>query len=170
MVKPAVDSARRIVVRPVDLAYVKSGDGPSGGGLPPLFALGRDGGKLFLRFSVPLPPTTNIVEAYVVLRRSAAVDDDPAAISLHATRIIEAWSGGSVTWALQPRAMEVRSPSTLAPPGGTPLVRVDVRDLVRQWARHDPLDQGIAIVAENETKTGTTFALDEEPYLELYVR
>jgi hypothetical protein len=70
-----------------------------------------------------------------------------------------------------------------------------VRDLVRQWTRRDPADQGIAVVAENESRTGTTFALtgtgadrsasgadlgfqgvrsssapDVEPFLELYVR
>jgi hypothetical protein len=47
-----------------------------------------------------------------------------------------------------------------------------VRELVRQWGRRDPHDQGIAIVAENETPTGMAFALtsDVEPYLELYLR
>ena len=54
---------------------------------------------------------------------------------------------------------------------------MDVREIVRHWAKHDPNDQGVAIVAENETRSGTTFALngvgaerDVEPYLELYVR
>jgi hypothetical protein len=195
-VKPAVDSARRLVLRPVDIAYVKSGDGPSGGALPAVFALGKDGGKLFLRFAVHVPATANVVEAYVVLLRSTIVDDDPAPISLHATRIVESWAGGSVSWSLQPRATETRSPSTLVEPSGSRLVRLDVRELVRQWSRHDPSDQGIAVVAENETRTGTTFALsglgaertstdvgvprvgvspsgaapDVEPYLELYVR
>jgi hypothetical protein len=193
-VKPAVDSARRVVVRPVDVAYVRSGDAASRGALPPVFALGRDGGKLFLRFSATVPAGPSIVEAYVVLRRSTIVDDDPAPVSLHATRIVEPWVGGSVSWALQPRVAETRSPSTLVEPSGTPIVRVDVRDLVRYWSRHDPADQGIAVVAESESGTGTTFALtatgverappegagrgpfvspgasDVEPYLELYVR
>jgi hypothetical protein len=193
-VKPAVDSSRRLVVRPADIAYVKTGDEASGG-LPALFALGKDGGKLFLRFSAAIPKTATIIEAYVVLRRSAVVDDDPAPISLHATRIVESWVGGSVSWALQPRSTDTRSPSTMVEPSGSPIVRVDVRELVRQWPRHDPGDQGIAIVADNETRTGTTFALsghgaertsgdpgpslgrsgpvgtpDVEPYLELYIR
>ena len=54
---------------------------------------------------------------------------------------------------------------------------MDVREIVRHWTKHDPKDQGVAIVAENETRSGTTFALstagaerDVEPYLELYVR
>jgi hypothetical protein len=158
-VKPAVDSARRIVVRPVDIAYVKSGDAASGGALPSVFVLGKDGGKLFLRFAVTIPSNANIVEAYVVLRRSTVVDDDPAPVSLHATRIVESWSGGSMSWALQPRSTESRSPSTLVEPGGSGIVRLDVRELVRQWARHDPTDQGIAVIAENETRSGSTFAL-----------
>lgn len=186
-VKPAIDAARRLVARPTDVAYLRRGDGPSGGALPPLFALGRDSAVLMMRFSVPLPATVNIVEAYVVLRRSEAVDDDPAPISLHATRIIDGWEQRSISWALQPRVAELRAPATLVEPGGPSLVRLDVREIVRQWAKHDPRDQGVAIVADNETHTGTTFAFrtggvgastdsrsssggDVEPYLELYLR
>jgi len=157
-VKPAIDAARRVVVVPVDLAYVRRGDGSGSAALPPLFALGKDSAVLMMRFSVALPATTNVVEAYVVLRRSDAVDDDPAPISLHATRIVEAWEGRSISWALQPRVVEARTPATVVEPGGPSLVRLDVRDIVRQWPRHDARDQGIAVVAENETRTGTTFA------------
>lgn len=183
-VKPAIDSARRIVVRPVDLAYLRRGEGASDGALPPLFVLGHGGGTLLLRFAVNFAPAANIVEAYLVLRRSDLVDDDPAPIALHATRIVEPWSGRSTSWALQPQMQELRTPSTTVEPSGPPLVRLDVRDLVRQWGRHDPVDQGIGVVAENESRTGTTFALasggsggsrtqteqDSEPYLEVYVR
>lgn len=176
-VKPAVDSARRLVVRPVDMAVVASGDHASKGALPPIFALGRDSAKLLLKFAVALPSNANVIEAYVVLRRTSVVDDDPAPISLHATRIEEAWTGGSVSWAMQPRTSETRTPSTLVEPNGSPLVRMDVREIVKHWAKHDPNDQGVAIVAEADTRTGTTFAIsgggadrDVEPYLELYVR
>lgn len=158
-VKPAVDSARRWVVSPSDLAYVKRGDSASDGSLPPLFALGRSSGVLFLRFAVALPANANVIEAYVCLRRATVVDDDPAPIVLHATRIIDSWEGRSTSWAYQPRVREARTPATIVEPGGPGLVRIDVRDLVRQWAKRDPTDQGIAIIAENESRTGTTFAL-----------
>jgi len=177
-VKPAIDAARRVVAHPVDLAYLRRGDDASGGALPPLFALGRDSAVLLLRFSVALPAAANVVEAYVVLRRSDAVDDDPVAIFLHATRIVQSWEGRSTSWALQPRVVESRLPATVVVPGGPSLVRLDVRDLVRQWPKHDPDDQGIAIVAGNESRSGSTFAFraggapapDVEPYLELYLR
>ncbi len=201
-VKPAIDTARRWVLRPADLAFVQRGGatGAGEGGLPPVVALGTESSRLFLRFDAAIPPTATIVEAYVVLRRSAVVDDDPTPISLHATRIVDAWSGGSVSWAFQPRlGGDQRSPSTTVEPGGSPVVRIDVREIVRHWARRDPRDQGIAIIAENESRTGTTFALTPErnaertgdhgsgqvasalgpprslvaavePYLELYVR
>ncbi len=158
-VKPAIDSARRVVVKPIDLAYVRRGEGASGGALPPVFVLGKDGGMLLVRFSVALAPGANVVEAYLVLRRSDAVDDDPAPISLHATRIVEPWEGRSTSWAIQPKLQETKTPSTIVEPGGPSLVRLDVRDLVRQWVKHDPADQGIAVLAESESRTGTTFAL-----------
>jgi hypothetical protein len=171
-VKPAVDAARRVVVRPVDLAFVRRGDGASSS-LPPLIVLGRDDARLFLRFSVDLPPNANVVEAYVVLRRSRVVDDDPTPFSLHATRIIQDWSSGSTSWALQPRTASMRLPTTRVDPSARTLVRVDVRDLVRQWGKHDRLDHGIAIETAGESATGTAFALADtaiEPYLELYIR
>jgi hypothetical protein len=158
-VKPAVDTAKRVVVRPVDLAYVRPGDGPSDGALPPIVTLGKDGATLLLRFSVALPEATNVVEAYLVLRRAGVVDDDPSPISLHVTRIVEPWQGRSTSWALQPRLEETRSPLTLVEPGGPTLVRLDVRELVRRWPRRHPSDQGIAVVPDLTNRTGTTFAL-----------
>lgn len=194
-VKPAVDSARRLVMHPIDIAYVSSTakDPAVAGPLPNVFVLGKDGAKLFLRFSVPILPHANIVEAYVVLHRSTLVDDDPEATVLHATRIVEPWSARSMSWARQPRTAETRLPSTTVEPSGSPIVRLDVRDLVRHWARRDPDEHGLSIVSENETSTGTTFAFSAvgaerasydvgfggrlgpppdnlEPYLELYVR
>lgn len=156
-VKPAIDTARRLVVHPADVAFVRRGDPPADE-LPPQFVLGRDPAILLLRFSVDLTPAANVVEAYLVLRRSDAVDDDPAPISLHATRIVERWSGRAASWALQPRTAEVRAPVTVAHPAGPALVRLDVRDLVRRWARHEPTDQGVAVTADSDGRTGMTFA------------
>lgn len=176
--KPAALSARRLVVRPVDLAYIRRGDGETGGALPPSFSLGRDSAVLLMRFAAALPTNANIIEAYVVLRRDGAVDDEPTPISLHATRIVEGWDGRSTSFARQPRLAQGRAPATLVEPNGPSLVRLDVREIVSNWPKHDPSDQGIAVVAENQSSSGTTFAFrstgapapDVEPYLELYVR
>lgn len=157
--RPAVDTAKRLVVRPIDIAYVRRGDEPNHGALPPIVTLGKDGAALLLRFSVAVPDAATLVEAYLVLRRATVVDDDPSPISLHATRIVEPWQGRSTSWALQPRLSEVKAPITTVEPGGSPLVRLDVRELVRRWPRRDPADQGIAVVADLESPSGTTFAL-----------
>ena len=152
---------RRIIIVPDDVAYVRRGDRASGGALPSLFTLGRaaDGDALlFMHFSVPLPRDANIVEAYVLLTRSDAVDSDPAPISLHAARIVEPWDSRSISWASQPRTEEVRAPATSVLPGGRTRVRLDVRELVRGWRAHEKNDHGIAILAENTSATGMTFA------------
>ena len=159
-------------MRPIDLAYVSRGDDPNDGALPPVVALGRRDGRLLLRFDLGLPRAAAITEAYVVLHRASTVDDDPTLVSLHATRIVQAWAGGSVSYARQPRATEMRLPTTLLEPGAASLVRVDVLDLVRQWSKRDPTDQGVAIVADGDSITGSSFALNTDvgPYLEAYVR
>jgi hypothetical protein len=157
-VKPAIDNARRIVVHPVDAAYLRRGDAPEGGGVPPLFALGVSGARLLLRFEVALPRPSSVVEAYLVLTRADVVDHVPAPISLHATRIVEPWTGGSTSWARQPRVEDWKTPATIVLPGGPRLVRLDVRDLVRQWTKLDGRDHGLGVVSGKESASGTAFA------------
>ena len=54
----------------------------------------------------------------------------------------------------------MRSPETFVSGlSSRPLVRVDVRDLVRKWRARDPRDNGLAIVAEQTSATGMAFAL-----------
>jgi hypothetical protein len=156
-VKPAIDTGKRLVVHPVDVAFVRRGD-PASAELPPQFTLGREPAALLLRFSVALPAGANVVEAYLVLRRSESVDDDPTPISLHVTRIVDPWSGRSTSWAMQPRTEEARAPTTTVDPAGPALVRLDVLDLVRKWRRHSPSDQGLEVIADNDSRTGMTFA------------
>src|SRR6201989_1419172 len=65
------DGVRRLVLSPIESAYVRRGDGAAS--VAPVFTLGRasDGDALlFLRFELPLPPGANVLEAYVLLDRS----------------------------------------------------------------------------------------------------
>src|SRR5258707_972031 len=52
---------------------------------------------------------------------------------------------------------DLRSPATAAT-SLRPLVRLDVRELVRRWRAHSSADQGIAVIAENASPTGIPFA------------
>jgi hypothetical protein len=154
---------RRIVLAPIDVAWVRRGDvtPPKEGAMPAVFTLGRgaDGDAVLLaRFSAALPKDARVVEAYLLLQRSDAVDADPAPISLHAARIVAPWDSRSVSWATQPAVEDVRLPSTRVDPAGRTVVRLDVRALVARWALHDRRDQGIAVVAENASPTGISFA------------
>ena len=154
--------SRRIVVSPVDVAWLTRGDGPRGpSAMPAVFTLGRarDGGAVLLtRFAVPLTKETQIIEAYLLLARSEAVDADPVPISLHAARVVDTWDSRSLSWSTQPRTQEVGGASTRVDGASRVLVRLDVRALVSRWALHDPLDQGIAVVAESSSTTGIPFA------------
>ncbi len=158
--RPAIDTARRLVVRPIDVAYLRRGDSPSEGALPPVFVLGREPSALLLRFAVTLPALSIVTEAYVILRRSQEVDADPAPILLHAARIAEPWDSRRARWAFMPKIHDLPLPTSVVRPDGPLLVRLDVRELVRHWPKHDPQDQGIAIVAENQTSTGMIFAMN----------
>ena len=159
---PAIQNSRRVVVDPVDVAYVRRGDSANGGELPAIFTLGRrEGGEalLFVRFRVPIPKESKILEAYLLLERTEAVESDPTPIALHASRIIDPWDARSISWARQPRIEETRSPSTTVDPAGRVLIRLDVRELVQHWRLHEKGDQGIAVVADSTSETGMAFAL-----------
>ncbi len=166
----AMPQVRRVVAAPTDLAYVSTRGGAEPSDLPPVLVLGRkgDGAALFLRFAVPIEPDETVVEAYVLLDRADVVETDPQPISLHATRIIDAWDGRSISYERQPRYEETSSPATIVTGTGRPLIRVDVRDLATHWKTRDPRDQGIAIVSDDTSRTGMSFAaasavLDQGP-------
>ncbi|HEX3343242.1 MAG TPA: DNRLRE domain-containing protein, partial [Polyangiaceae bacterium] len=155
---PAIDGARRLLYAPVDVGYVERGDG---GRDAALATLGRAGepSLVFLRFSVPLPPEASVLEAYVLLERATSVDADPVPIVLHAARVVTPWDGRTLSWATQPRVEELGAPITRVSPGGGPIVRLDVRDLVQRWRRRGRDELGLAVVTEGESVTGVAFAL-----------
>ena len=162
---PAISSplVRRVIAMPADIAYVSAraasaGDGPAN--LPPVLLLGRSGDSaaLLLRFSVPMAEDETVIEAYVLLDRADVVESDPQPISLHAARIIDAWDERSISFERQPRWEETGSPAAIVTGAGRPLVRIDVRSLVKHWRERDPRDQGIAVVADATSRTGMAFA------------
>jgi hypothetical protein len=153
---------RRLVVAPVDVAWLRRGDGVRAATeMPAIFPLGRasDGSAVLLtRFAVPLAKETQIIEAYLLLARTDAVDADPTPVSLHAMRIVDAWDSRSVSWSTQPRTEEAAAAVTRVAGASRTLVRLDVRPLVARWILHDRRDQGIAVVAEGASATGIPFA------------
>jgi hypothetical protein len=109
-----------------------------------------------------LPAEVHVLEAYLVLERATDGEADPVPITLHATRIVQAWDGRSVSWARQPRFEEAGAPITRVWPSSGRLVRLDVRALVQRWRRRSGEDFGIAVLAEEATSTGIAFALAPE--------
>ena len=153
----------RIVVPADAIATVAAGDSDRGGAMPPVFILGRagDNARLFLRFTVRLPKTGVLRSANLLLSRTTDVDMAPAAIELHAARVIDPWDARSISWPFQPRVEEVRAPHTTVLSAGAKIVRIDVRSIVRDWPLRDPSDQGIAVLADSASNTGTSFAYVE---------
>jgi hypothetical protein len=141
------------------MALVRRGAPSARAELPDVVTLGAAGApaEVLLRFVVPLEKGASIVRASVLLARSNTLSIDPLPVAIHAERVIGPWSSATVSWATAPPIRDLRLPRTLIAPAGPTLVRVDVTDLVRRWLTHDPSDQGLAIVAENETHTGVAF-------------
>jgi hypothetical protein len=158
---PAIATARRVLYEPVDMAYVSREGGAE---IPVMAALGRDDGALvLLRFSIPLTPEVEVLEAYLLLERAADVDSDPTPITLHAARVLDPWEARSVGWAWQPRIEQVGAPVTRVSPSSGALVRLDVRRIVQRWMRRRGEDRGLAVVSGAKSTTGIAFALAPGP-------
>jgi hypothetical protein len=191
----AIDGARRLLFVPVDRAYVHRSTPPHAWGQALLettdvrgasldeavATLGRaddEGAALLLRFAIPLPRETSVLEAYLLLERTADTDGDPGSIALSTLRVVEPWDGSSVSWRRPPRMEPPRaggSPVTRVSRGVGRFVRLDVRDLVQGWRKREADEFGLAIVARGSTVSGCSFAWQPQeefagPRLELYVR
>lgn len=155
---PAIAAARRIVYAPVDVAYLRQGD--KSDDHVTIATLGSpDGGLLLFRFAIDLAPEATVLEAYLLLERATEVDDDPTPVALRAARIVEPWDSGSVSWARQPRIDNLSAPVTRVRPGSSPIVRVDVRNIVQHWRRRSSDDFGLALLTDGQSATGISLAL-----------
>jgi hypothetical protein len=114
---------------------------------------------LFLRFAVPLPHETTVLEAYLLLDRIPDATVDPAPIALHTARVVSAWDSRSLTWGSQPSIEEVGAPVTRIAGGSGATVRLEVRELLQRWRKRERNDFGLAVVADGGSATGVTFAL-----------
>ncbi len=155
---PAIATARRLLVAPEDVGWVRRGDATGGA----VATLGRgDGATVFLRFSVPLPAETSLVEGYLLLQRAPQVDSDPGTLTLHASLVEGPWDRGTLSWGRQPRVVELGAPvTTVATAGGGTFIRLDVRAIVERWRRRDRTEGGIAVVSEGQTPSGMPIALE----------
>jgi hypothetical protein len=114
---------------------------------------------LFLRFAVPMPHETTVLEAYLLLDRIPDATVDLAPIALHTARVVGAWDSRSLTWGSQPSIQEVGAPVTRIAGGSGATVRLEVRELLQRWRKRERDDFGVAVVADGRSTTGVTFAL-----------
>lgn len=177
---PAPEDALRVVLSPVDMAVIASGDaaGASRGGAsaPETVTLGREGGgtvEMLLRFESTLREGAEVTSAFVVLDPVAAAPPASSPTSVEVARILEPWSPATVTWGRQPRLALPRAAGVLRARPGAPS-RVDVTALVRDWGRRLPDDHGIAIIFRGSDAAGSTFSMGTTsgggPRLDAYVR
>lgn len=170
---PAISASRRFVLPPEAFAVLEPGEPSFGGALPAWVTLGRAndrGVMLLLSFDLHLAKIRSVLRASVLLDRSDAFASDAVPISLHAEAVIGRWDARKVRSSTVPPLEDVRSPRTVVWPSGRRVVRVDVTTMAQHWLSGDPAFQGLAIVAENTSPTGVTFAMRTASLPELDAR
>ena len=167
---------KRRVYAASDVAWVggAASDLPPGA-VPETVGFGARAGTLLLRFDGVVPPS-DLVEAYVVLRRAQGTDAPAAPVLLEARRIEEPWDSRTLVASRAPRLGDVLTPTTRALPVSGDVVRIDVREIVAALAKKRVNDHGIGIVAEVREGTPLYVALVpargalKGPELEIYAR
>jgi hypothetical protein len=174
---PSLPDALRVVLAPVDLAVVAS-RGPSGGGdvRPEAVALGRGASGtvvMLFRFAATWRDDAEVVSAFLVLDALEGAPPAAGPITFETARIAEAWQSGVVSSGRQPRLGVPRQAGTVRARPTVPL-RVDVTPLVREWARRDADDHGIALLARGDDAFGAVVSMGVSqgsgPRLEVYVK
>ncbi len=165
---------KRRVVAATDVAWLTP-ETREGGGTPVTVGLGgASRGVLLLRFTDVVVPT-DLVEAYVVLRRAPDIDPPVGPVRLRARAIQDDWEPSTLSASRAPRLVDVETPETRVLPAAGDVIRVDVRALVAAWA-HRGRAQGIAVAVTEDPASPLYVALAPSrggapaPVLELYAR
>jgi hypothetical protein len=173
---PSSPDAVRLVLAPVDLAVVGSRGSGGGGELPEAVALGRGAGGtvvMLFRFAAPWHDDAEVMSAFLVLDPLEGAPPASSPITFETARITEPWQPGVVSWGRQPRLGLPRAAGAIRVRSALPL-RVDVTPLVREWARRDAADHGIALLAHGADAFGAVVTMGvaqgSGPRLEVYVR
>jgi len=151
----ALQSSRRIVLDPTDIALIQRGSSLAAGALPATATLGRvaDGpGALLLRFDVPAD--AQIMEAYLLVEHGGEGATGGEGVGVHAERIVGPWEARSVTWRDGPELKDVHAPSFAVLRGSPATLRLDVKPLFLRPRGGEPPDQGIALVVDPRTANG----------------
>jgi hypothetical protein len=121
-------------------------------------------GKVLLRFSVPIPEGERLVAAQLLFSRvpidAPLAEGTGSGVLLHPERIVDPWDERIVSWANQPRTFDVGLPRVRVDrvDAGASRLRIDVRELVARWSRHDPSDQGIAVSGDGSPPVAVALA------------
>lgn len=159
---------KRRIVTPTEVAWLTP-ESREGGGIPVTVGFGgASRGVLLLRFTDVVVPT-DLVEAYVVLRRAPSVDPPMGPVRLKARAIQDEWGSATLSASRAPRLVDAPTPETRVLPAAGDVIRVDVRALVVAWAKGR--EQGIAVTVTEDPASPLYVALaPSTPVLELYVR
>jgi|GEM_PF-5517031 len=164
---------KRRGVAATDVAWLTP-DTREGGGTPVTVGLGgASRGVLLLRFTDVVIPS-DLVEAYVVLRRAPDIDPPMGPVRLRARAVQDDWDPTTLSASRAPRIVDVATPETRVLPAAGDVIRVDVRALVAAWATRGRA-QGIAVAVTEDPASPLYIALAPSreapaPVLELYAR
>jgi hypothetical protein len=172
---PISGQAPRLEFEPEDYLWLdgKLAQGPDTIG--DRFVLGKagaSGAKLLMRFAVSLPPGARVQRALLLLDPLPQCARRPGRMAVEVAHVLSPWESSETQAGTQPRlSLPMRAgEASVTPP--RPL-RLDITEIVREWADHRTRYHGVALMASGDSPTGACFTTGvtwgEGPRLHIYV-
>jgi hypothetical protein len=172
--EPAPPKSQRVVVAASDLAVVSSrGENPSPPDAVAFGAASSGSVVLLLKFPTPWGNQARVLSAFLMLDPMPGAPPDAIPVEVAVARVLEPWSGASVTWGRQPQLSGVET-TALARTGPPRPLRIDVTRLVQAWQRTPSRDRGIALLAKPADAVGAQYSTGAAggmgPRLDVYLQ
>lgn len=171
---PISTDAAMMTFEPVDLAYVAPGGVQARADLDEALVIGRRGeaAQLVMRYAVTIPPERKLQRALLVMDPLPRCPRQPGRIRLEVAHVLAPWSSGELSPARLPKlSLPMHAGDLTVTPARA--LRVDVTDVVREWAEHRSRYHGLALQGVGDSATGACFtsgvAWGRGPRLEIYL-
>ena len=155
---PVSADAPMLAFEPVDIAYLADGAVRGRNDLREELIIGQRGRstKLVMRFAVAIPPEEKLQRALLVMDPLPRCPRQPGRVRLEVAHVLAPWKSAELSAASPP---ELSLPMYAGDVTVTPekALRVDVTDVVRQWATHRSRYHGLALQGVGDSATGACF-------------
>jgi hypothetical protein len=143
---------------PEDLAWLDGARAVGKSELGDRIVLGREGessARLLMRFAVTMPPAARVQRALLELEPLPDCARRPGRMVVEVAHVLSPWRSAEVASPGPELGLPMRAAEVAITPAQR--LRLDVTDVVKEWARHPKRYHGLALMASGDSPTGACY-------------